>query len=184
MKLLDIKPNPKNPRIIKDDRFENLKKSIQEFPQMLELRPIVINKEGMILGGNMRYKACLDLGMEEVPVTIAKGLTEAQQQEFVIKDNLSGGNWDWDKLANEWSSHELTEWGMDIPDFGEVANYDALEGEDIEARLNEMQMDVRRAIQIEFDSTDFEEAKALVAEARKKNVYIGKVLIEGLRQAL
>ena len=79
MKISEIKPNPKNPRLIKDERFENLKKSIQDFPQMLELRPIVVDKDNMILGGNMRYKACKALGLKEVPVTVATGLTEAQR---------------------------------------------------------------------------------------------------------
>ena len=106
MKLSEIKPNPRNPRIIKDDKFKKLKKSIQEFPQMLELRPIIVNKEGMILGGNMRYKACLDLRMDEVPVKVAEGLTEAQEQEFIIKDNVSGGEWNWDALLNEWETEK------------------------------------------------------------------------------
>ena len=114
MKLSEIKPNPNNPRLIKDDKFKKLCQSIKDFPEMLELRPIVVNKDMIILGGNMRYKAAKEIGLKEIPVTIAD-LTEDQQREFLIKDNTSGGEWDWEVLANEWDSEKLEEWGLDIP---------------------------------------------------------------------
>lgn len=116
MKLSDIKPNPNNPRLIKDDKFKKLCQSIKDFPEMLELRPIVVNKDMIILGGNMRYKAAKEIGLKEIPVTIAD-LTEDQQREFLIKDNTSGGEWDWEILANEWNSEELETWGLDVPSF-------------------------------------------------------------------
>ena len=96
-----LKPNPDNPRLIKDDKFKKLVVSIRSLPAMLELRPIVVNAELMVLGGNMRLKACQAAGLKEVPVVIADALTEAQQAEFVIKDNVSFGEWEWDTLANE-----------------------------------------------------------------------------------
>jgi DNA modification methylase len=107
--------NPNNPRLIKDDKFKKLCKSIQEFPEMLELRPIVVNKDMIVLGGNMRLKACQEIGLTEVPIIVAENLTEEQQREFLIKDNVSGGEWDWDILANEWEVEQLEEWGLDVP---------------------------------------------------------------------
>jgi hypothetical protein len=112
-----IKPNPNNPRIIKDYKFKQLVKSIQDFPQMLELRPIVIDENNIVLGGNMRLKACQEAGLTEVPVVQAKDLTEEQKKEFIVKDNVGYGEWDWDDLANNWDVEQLTEWGLDIPNF-------------------------------------------------------------------
>lgn len=113
MKIRDIKLNPSNPRLIRDEKFEKLKNSIKSFPDMLELRPIVIDENNMVLGGNMRLRACIELGYKEVPVTKAVGLTEEQKAEFIIKDNVGFGDWDWDMLANEWDSVKLEEWGLD-----------------------------------------------------------------------
>jgi ParB-like chromosome segregation protein Spo0J len=107
-----IKPNPDNPRVIKDERFKRLVASIQEFPQMLEMRPVVVNEHGVILGGNMRYQACKAAGLTEIPVVDASSLTPAQQREFVIKDNVSAGEWNWDRLANEWELPNLNDWGL------------------------------------------------------------------------
>ena len=109
--------NPNNPRLIKDDKFKKLVQSIKDFPEMLDIRPIVVNKEMVILGGNMRFKACKEAGLKEVPVIIADNLTEEQQREFLIKDNTSGGEWDFEMLANEWDVEQLDEWGLDIPAF-------------------------------------------------------------------
>jgi len=113
----DIKPNPDNPRHIKDDKFKKLVTSIKDFPQMLELRPIVVDSDGIILGGNMRLKACQAAGLKEVPVIYADQLTEDQKREFIIKDNVGFGEWDWDVLANEWDEVVLDAWGLDVPGF-------------------------------------------------------------------
>jgi DNA modification methylase len=110
-----IIPNPTNPRIIKDDKFKKLVKSIQEFPQMLELRPIVVDGNMVVLGGNMRLKACIAAGLKEVPIIIADQLTDAQKGEFIIKDNVGFGEWDWDLLANEWDVETLQDWGLELP---------------------------------------------------------------------
>lgn len=112
--ISEVKINPNNPRLIKDDKFNKLVKSIKEFPQMLEIRPIVVNGDMIVLGGNMRLKACLEAGLKEVPIIIADKLTADQQREFLIKDNVSGGEWDWDILANEWDGDQLEEWGLDL----------------------------------------------------------------------
>ena len=112
-----VRTNQNNPRIIKDDKFQKLVKSIQEFPQMLEIRPIVVNDDMIVLGGNMRLKACQEAGIKEIPIIKASNLTEEQQKEFIIKDNVGFGEWDWNDLANNWDSEKLKEWGLDIPGF-------------------------------------------------------------------
>lgn len=109
VKISEVKINPNNPRLIKDDKFKKLVQSVKDFPEMLEIRPIVVNADMVVLGGNMRLKACKEAGIKEVPIIIADNLTEEQQREFLIKDNVSGGEWDWEVLANEWDSEELTE---------------------------------------------------------------------------
>ncbi len=118
MERVDIKQvrsNPDNPRLIKDYKFEKLVNSIKEFPQMLDLRPIVVNQDMIVLGGNMRLKACEEAGLTEVPIIFADNLTPEQEKEFIIKDNSSFGEWDWDLLANQWNTDQLIDWGMDLP---------------------------------------------------------------------
>jgi len=117
IKLSSIKSNPNNPRVIKDDKFKKLVQSIQDFPKMLEIRPIVVNDDNIILGGNMRLKACKEAGLKEVPIIKASDFTEYEQRQFIIKDNVGFGEWDWDMLANDWESEDLTNWGLDIPGF-------------------------------------------------------------------
>jgi DNA modification methylase len=114
VKISKVKGNPDNPRIIKNDKFKKLVKSIQEFPEMLKLRPIVVDEDMMVLGGNMRLKASKDAGLKEVWIEIAEGLTEEQKKEFIVKDNVGFGEWEWDMLANEWDSVQLAEWGLDV----------------------------------------------------------------------
>jgi len=122
VKLSEIKPNPKNPRLIKDEKFKKLVKSIKEFPQMLELRPIVVDENNIILGGNMRFKALKEAGHTEVSIVRANDLTSEQKDEFIVKDNVGFGEWDWDSLANEWDVDKLEEWGLDIPIFDSNIN--------------------------------------------------------------
>jgi ParB-like chromosome segregation protein Spo0J len=117
VKISDIKLNLNNPRLIKDDKFKKLVKSIEDFPEMLDIRPIVVNADMVILGGNMRFKACKEAGLKEIPIIIADNLTEEQQREFLIKDNTSGGEWDFEMLANEWDVEQLDAWGLDVGGF-------------------------------------------------------------------
>jgi hypothetical protein len=130
IKISDIKPNPSNPRLIKDDKFSKLVKSIREFPQMMEIRPIVVNDDMVILGGNMRWKAAKEAGMKAVPVIKAADLTEEQQREFIIKDNVGFGEWDWEQLANEWDVQQVEDWGLDVPEFNIEPTGDELIGEE------------------------------------------------------
>ena len=115
VKINEVKANKDNPRIIKDYKFKKLVQSIKDFPEMLKLRPIVVNNEMVVLGGNMRLKACKEAGLNEVPIIKAENLTEQQQREFIVKDNVGFGEWDWDVLANEWDMQKLDDWGMDLP---------------------------------------------------------------------
>ena len=124
MKLTNLKSNPNNPRIIKDEKFKKLVKSIKDFPEMMEKRPIicVTDVDGKLypLGGNMRLKAIQELNFKEIPdnwVMLADSWTQEQRKEFVIKDNVGFGEWDWDNLANEWDAEKLDEWGLDVPGF-------------------------------------------------------------------
>ena len=114
VKISEVKLNPNNPRLIKDDKFKKLVQSIKDFPEMLNIRPIVVNQDMIILGGNMRYKACKEAGLKEVPI-IVTDLSEEKQREFLIKDNTSGGEWDWDILTDEWDTDKLEDWGLDLP---------------------------------------------------------------------
>jgi DNA modification methylase len=117
VKISEVKANPNNPRIIKDEKFRKLVDSIKSFPEMLKLRPIVVNDDMVVLGGNMRLKACKEAGLKMVPIIRAEDLTEDQQREFIIKDNVGFGDWDWEELANNWEAEKLEEWGLDVPDF-------------------------------------------------------------------
>ncbi len=113
VKINKVKSNSNNPRFIKDTKFKKLVESIKSFPEMLEKRPIIVDEEMVVLGGNMRLRACKEAGLKEVFIDVAKGWTEKQKNEFIIKDNVGFGEWDWDILGNEWNSVQLEDWGMD-----------------------------------------------------------------------
>lgn len=180
-KISEVKLNPNNPRLIKDDKFKKLVQSIKEFPEMLNIRPIVVNKDMIILGGNMRFRACKEAGIKEVPIIIAD-LPEDKQREFLIKDNTSGGEWDWDVLANEWDAEELNNWGLDVWQPSEEPDYSILDGEDMSDQLDEMAGGVKKAIQIEFEPEHYEEAQELVKFWRGRELYIGGFLMEKLKE--
>ena len=188
MKISKLKNNPNNPRFIKDSKFEKLKKSISEFPEMMEKRPIVCvtDVDGKIfpLGGNMRLKALQELKYKEIPdswVLMADEWTEEQRREFVIKDNVGFGEWNWEELANEWDSEQLEEWGLDVPDFGADVDYSILDDEDLSEQLEDMQNGVKKAIQIEFEAEHYDEAYALVKFWREKEAYVGGMIMEYLK---
>jgi len=136
VKITDIKTNPNNPRIIRDEKYKKLLKSIEEFPDMLNKRPIVAftDKDGkyVVLGGNMRLKALKELKYKEVPIIVADEWTEEQKHEFLIKDNVGFGEWDWDSLANEWDVEKLEDWGLDIPNWSAGLDVNNMTEEDID----------------------------------------------------
>jgi len=121
-----IKNNPNNPRVIKDDKFKKLVQSIKDLPEMAEVRPVVVNTDMVVLGGNMRLKAMREAGWKDVPIQVVDW-DEDKQRQFIIKDNVSGGEWDWEMLANEWDTEELQEWGLDLPDFDNAKELEAEE---------------------------------------------------------
>jgi ParB-like chromosome segregation protein Spo0J len=114
-----VRSNPDNPRIIKDDKFKRLVESVKTFPEMLKIRPIVVDESMMVLGGNMRLKACKDGGIKKIWIHVVEGWSEDKKKEFTIKDNVGFGDWDWNALANEWDAEKLEDWGLEIPDFSQ-----------------------------------------------------------------
>jgi len=159
IKIDQVKPNQNNPRIIKDEKFRKLVTSIKEFPAMLEIRPIVVNEDMIVLGGNMRLRACIEAGLSEVYIIRANQLSEQQQREFIIKDNVGFGDWNWDDLANDWDSEQLAEWGLDIWNpSGDIKLDDFFE------ENNEIK-ESKNKIVLEYTDEEFE----LVNEAFKKH---------------
>lgn len=122
-----IKPNPNNPRTITPEKKALLVKSIKEFPQMLELRPLVVDKKGVILGGNMRYDAAIGAGLKKIPIIRAESLTPSQVKEFIVKDNVGFGEWEWESLREQYSTEDLQEWGMDVTEFSVLGNQESLD---------------------------------------------------------
>jgi len=181
VKISSIKNNPNNPRLVKDDKFKKLVNSIKEFPQMLNLRPIVVNDDMIVLGGNMRLKACVEAGLKEVPIIKASELTEEQQRQFIIKDNLGYGEWDWDMIANEWDSEELIDWGLDVWKAPTEIDYSILDDIDLDDEIKDMADGVKKAIQIEFEPDHYEEAYALVKFWREQDAYVGKMILDFLK---
>lgn len=182
MKLSDIKPNPSNPRTIKDGKFKKLVESIKSFPQMLDIRPIVVNGDMIVLGGNMRLRACKEAGLKEVPVIIAQDFTPDQEREFIIKDNVGFGEWDWELIANEWDTEELTDWGLDVWQAPANVDYSILDEANLDGQIDDMAGGVKKAIQIEFEQEHYEEAFALVKFWREQDAYVGKMILDFLKQ--
>ena len=182
--ISEVKLNPKNPRVIKDYKFEKLVKSIKDFPEMLKLRPIVVNENNIILGGNMRYRASVDAGLQEVYIVQANNLSEKQQEEFVIKDNSSFGEWDWDILANEWDIKELSDWGLDLPKI----YFDEDKEPEIDRDIFDQELDIYinakvKQITLYFNADEYEQAVKDLTEIREKeniedNTQVIRFLIE------
>jgi len=161
MKLSELKKNPNNPRLIKDEKFKKLVQSIQDFPQMMELRPIIINGDNMVLGGNMRLAALKELNYKDMPdnwVMKASDLTPDQQREFIIKDNVSFGAHDWDILANEWDTEKLKEWGLEVWEATDINLDDFFEE-------NNEEKETKNKIILEYTNEEFE----MVNEAFKNH---------------
>ena len=118
--IRSINENKGNPRYIRDNNFKKLVKSIKEFPEMLEKRPIIVDESMVVLGGNMRLKAAKAAGLFEVFIIVAEGWSKKQKEQFIIKDNVGFGDWDWDILANEWDVKELNDWGLHLPEFNTI----------------------------------------------------------------
>lgn len=170
MKLKEIKPNPNNPRVLRDDKFQKLKQSIKEFPKMLSLRPMVIDENNVVLGGNMRLRALQELGFNDIDeawVKRSSDLTEEEKKRFIIADNVAFGEWDWDTLANDWEVVDLEAWGLDIPFYDEeVKQEESKEEEDFKTlELNFTPWDYKNVVarleQIDSKSLESALIKAL-----------------------
>lgn len=180
VKIAEVKPNPNNPRLIKDDKFVKLVNSIKEFPKMLEIRPIVVNDDMVVLGGNMRLKACKEAGLKEVPIIKATDLTDEQQKEFIIKDNIGFGEWDWNVLQ-DWDTTELESWGLEVWQKPVDVDYSILDEEDVSEQLDQMTDGVKKAIQIEFEAEHYDSAYELVKFWRDQKAYVGGMIMEYLK---
>ncbi len=178
---------PKNPRLIKDSKFEKLKKSIEDNPEMLGMREVLVypyNNKFVIIGGNMRYTACKELGYKEVPCKVLPAEYSAEQlRAITIKDNVAFGENDWENLANEWDAQELEEWGLEVPNFFNETDldYSILDDEEADQQISDMAGGVKKAIQIEFESEHYDEAFELVKFWREQKLYIGGFLMEKLK---
>ncbi len=161
-----IKENLENPRLIKDLKFKKLVKSIKEFPEMLEKRPIVVDEDMKVLGGNMRLKACKEAGLKKIDVLVAKEWDEKQKKEFIIKDNLNYGEWDWDDLANDWDVENLRDWGVDVPKLLDFEDENDIYSKKINAPLYEPR-EVKPDLTNLFDSSKYEK---LIQEIDKSKI--------------
>ena len=159
IKSSKINPNPNNPRIVKDYKYKALVKSIKEFPEMLSLRPIVVNTDMIVIGGNMRLRACIEAGIKDIPVIIADKLTEKEQREFTIKDNTQAGEWDWEMVANDWDVTELKEWDFTIPNMNiedEIKVGDYMENKDLGVMHDNYNNATIKQIVLYYDLEEFE----------------------------
>jgi ParB-like chromosome segregation protein Spo0J len=184
VKIDKLKINPSNPRVIKDYKYKKLLKSITEFPEMLMLRPIVVDNEMVILGGNQRYRACQEAGLKEVPIILVSELSQEQIDRFVITDNVSFGDWDYDILANNWDSELIDASGLDLWQQPADVDYSLLDDASggLDNLISDMADGVKKAIQIEFEAEHYEEAQALIKFWREQKMYIGGVIIEKLKE--
>ncbi len=175
VKVSDILPLSENPRIIDTYKYQSLVSSLREFPDMMAVRPMIINKENRVLCGNMRYRAITELGWETVMV-YQVDLTPEQEQELIIKDNLSYGDWDDELIDQDWDKGMVDRW-MGI----EKVDYSLLDYEDLTPELESMSTGLRKAITVEMGGLA-EEGKELVRRARKEGLYVGAIFIDALKQ--
>jgi hypothetical protein len=154
-----IKPNPDNPRVIKGDQLEKLKKSIQEFPEMLEARPLVVDENLVVIGGNMRLRALKELGYKDIPIIRFSNLDEAKKREFVVKDNVNYGEWNWDSISTSWDVSVVSDWGLEIPAWVMDDEMEPEIDEDVLSRKLEKYLDSQiRRITLFFSQAEYEEA--------------------------
>jgi ParB-like chromosome segregation protein Spo0J len=165
-----IKSNPNNPRVIKDDKFKKLVQSLKDLPEMAQVRPIVVNQDMIVLGGNMRLKAMKEAGWKEAPVAVVDW-DEDKQRQFIIKDNVGFGEWDWDMLANEWDAESLGEWGLNVPAFNEdvLTNNQDYEGLDQLSKLDKFMDSELKRMFLVYDAETFEKVVAWFAGLQEKH---------------
>lgn len=181
IEIKKLKNNPNNPRLINESKFNRLKKSLSEFPKMLELRPIVVDENFIVLGGNMRLQALKELGIKETYYIQEKNLTEEQKKQFIIKDNASFGDWDWDLLANEWESSELKDWGIDVWQPEKDLDYSVLEEVDVDDEMQTMYEQTKKSIILEYPADSFDEIKQLYENLKSQEIDLPKLFVDAMK---
>lgn len=180
--ISSIKENENNPRSINKQKFEKLVKSVKEFPEMLKLRPIVVDKDNIILGGNMRYKACREVGLKEVYIIQAEDLTDKQAQEFIIKDNIGFGEWDWDILANTFDNVELKDWGLDVWQPEEAIDYSVLDEIDLEEKIDNLYDQTKKSVILEYPTEEYEkDVRPYIDKLKTIGVYMPELFLSALK---
>jgi ParB-like chromosome segregation protein Spo0J len=182
VKIGTVIPNKDNPRVIDDERFEKLCNSIKEFPKMLQLRPIVVDEKNIVLGGNMRLKACMEIGLKDIWIVKVTGLTKMQKKEFIIKDNVGFGDWDWGKLVADFDTEILEDWGLAVWQEEEEIDYSALDDLDLDDVVNGKEEGVKRGIIIEFDPKHYPLANELITQARKDGENLGLIVLNAFKK--
>ena len=181
IEISKLKLNPNNPRTINKSKFERLKKSISEFPKMLELRPIVVDEGFIVLGGNMRLQALKELGIKETFYIQKQDLTPKEKKQFVIKDNASFGDWDWDALANEWETKELKDWGIDVWQPEKEIDYSILDEVNLDDEIQTMYEQTKKSIILEYPTDSFDEIKQLYESLKAKEVNLPDLFYKAMQ---
>ena len=176
-----LKLNPNNPRTINKNKFDKLKKSIVEFPKMLELRPIVVDEDFVVLGGNMRLQALKELGIKETFYIKKDDLTPEEKKQFIIKDNASFGDWDWDSLANEWEAKELKEWGIDVWQPEKEIDYSILDEINLDEEIQTMYEQTKKSIILEYPAEGFDEIKQLYEKLKAQEIDMPNLFHESMK---
>mgnify|MGYP003134319976 CR=1 FL=1 len=182
IEISKLKLNPNNPRTINKSKFERLKKSITEFPKMLELRPIVVDEGFIVLGGNMRLQALKELGIKETFYIQKEDLTPKEKKQFVIKDNASFGDWDWDALANEWETKELKDWGIDVWQPEKEIDYSILDEVNLDDEIQTMYEQTKKSIILEYPADSFDEIKKLYESLKAKEVNLPDLFNKAMQE--
>jgi|694.fasta_scaffold86676_2 hypothetical protein len=185
MKLTDIKPNPRNPRTISEEKLEKLKNSIIEMPKGLSIKPMIVDEDNIIIGGNQRYLALVELGYDEIPDNWVKkviDLTEDEKKRFLIVDNVSFGEWDWGVIHEDFDLDALDYWGLDVVSFSPEVDYGILDYIDIADEVDDMKKAVKRGIMLDFDANSYNEAHELFKYYRSKKIDIANLVINFLKQ--
>jgi serine protease inhibitor ecotin len=168
--ITDVKPNPENPRLIKTEQLDKLKKSIQEFPEMLEARPLVVDENNVVIGGNMRLRALTELGYDKVPVVKFDNLSTERKREFVVKDNVNYGDWNWDQLSTDWNLETVGEWGLDLPNWVfDDAQEPEIDVDIMDAKLQKYIDAQIKKIILFFNATEYEEVITKLNVIMKKH---------------
>ena len=167
---------------LSDKKFNKLVQSIKDFPEMLDKRPLVVDEDMIVLGGNMRLRALKKAGIKEIPIDIAIGWTDKQKKEFIIKDNSNFGEWDWDELSNNWDAYKLNEWGLDVWQPEEDVDYSVLDDIDVDEEIESLYQQTKKSIILEYPAEGFEMIKTLYDELKAKEVNLSELFYKAMQK--